>query len=107
MRQVFIASTFRCTVHSLLVAERGDVKVEPMGLTLGLDFLSDRQIPRVLGALALVLLAINNLASSDDPSPASIFALLSCLSMSLFCMYIPTLELQLKDVAGGNIAAKD
>ena len=46
---------------------------------------------------------MNNLASPDDLTPGSTFALISCLTMSLLCIYIPTLELQLRDVAGSNV----
>ncbi|GFH10664.1 uncharacterized protein HaLaN_06018, partial [Haematococcus lacustris] len=66
--------------------------------TLGIKGFEDRFIPRVVGAVAAALMALNHLLGAQPAAAAQVRVEYLCLLLAAICVAVPEIEDRLKEV---------
>ncbi|KAL6761631.1 protein required for cyt b6 assembly [Haematococcus lacustris] len=70
--------------------------------TLGIKGFEDRFIPRVVGAVAAALMALNHLLGAQPAAAAQVRVEYLCLLLAAICVAVPEIEDRLKEVLPGR-----
>ncbi|KAJ9528529.1 hypothetical protein QJQ45_020494 [Haematococcus lacustris] len=96
-----IASHASLSICGQLGDEEG-LDVAVFRFTLGIKGFEDRFIPRVVGAVAAALMALNHLLGAQPAAAAQVRVEYLCLLLAAICVAVPEIEDRLKEVLPGR-----